>query len=450
MLRGVHYLEPESEPELEAAPELEPEPETFQDPEPEAASGAEGGYSDGEFEAHSLGSEPDGLRREPEPEVEAEPDVELEPEPEPESESSLPVPEPEPEPDPAPELEPGPEPPEPEPEPDPEHEPDPQPDSEPEPEPGPAGDPLAAPPAPPTDPPLPAARTLASNLDATLVEQSDQRVEAAARAQAEQDAWPAVGANGEELVAPEPADAGPEMEVTFDQPGPLGIVFRSTVPSVEGRAFVRALKPDSTAAKHEELCAAKEAAERAGLCLVLTAVDGEPLQDAGEGLYRAGLAAVKSAGRPVLLRLGTLLAPPKPPSRPREPEPEPEPEPEAVAVPAEADLDPGAASDGEQSTTSQRSQRGAAATRKTRNALLGGLRSGTLEGAVEKMEDDMYMEELRTKDPAAWIKERDLRAEALKIAEGGTHMIIDFFTGSNRVARPRLTSWSCLCRGGDV
>ena len=41
----------------------------------------------------------------------------------------------------------------------------------------------------------------------------------------------------------------------------------------------------------------------------------------------------------------------------------------------------------------------------------------------------MYMEELRTKDPAAWIKERDLRAEALKIAEGGTHMIRSF-TGS--------------------
>ena len=77
MLRGVHYLEPESEPELEAAPEPEPEPETIRDPEPDVDSAAEGGYSDGEFEAHSVGSEPDGLRRSDslsEPEAEAEPE----------------------------------------------------------------------------------------------------------------------------------------------------------------------------------------------------------------------------------------------------------------------------------------------------------------------------------------------------------------------------------------
>eukprot|EP01043_Picozoa_sp_COSAG02_P041135 COSAG02_NODE_3387_length_6833_cov_54.669884_7_plen_62_part_00 len=46
--------------------------------------------------------------------------------------------------------------------------------------------------------------------------------------------------------------------MTFDTDGPLGIVFRSTVPSMEGRAFVKALRTDSAAAKHVQLSGALE------------------------------------------------------------------------------------------------------------------------------------------------------------------------------------------------
>ena len=46
--------------------------------------------------------------------------------------------------------------------------------------------------------------------------------------------------------------------MTFDTDGPLGIVFRSTVPSAEGRAFVKALRQDSAAAKLAKLSGALE------------------------------------------------------------------------------------------------------------------------------------------------------------------------------------------------
>ena len=49
--------------------------------------------------------------------------------------------------------------------------------------------------------------------------------------------------------------------MTFETTGPLGIVFRSTVPSADGRAFVKALRAESAAAKHAQLCAALTDAE---------------------------------------------------------------------------------------------------------------------------------------------------------------------------------------------
>ena len=109
---------------------------------------------------------------------------------------------------------------------------------------------------------------------------------------------------------------------------------------------------------------------------MLTAVNGNAIDDPhGMGQFRAGLEAVKAAGRPIVLRLQRR------PMVPAEPVPEPEPEPEAeVVLPAEAELEPEGQPEKEGAGVTI-GDRGAAATRKTRNALLGGLRSGTLEGA---------------------------------------------------------------------
>jgi hypothetical protein len=107
--------------------------------------------------------------------------------------------------------------------------------------------------------------------------------------------------------------------------------------------------------------------------LVLSAVNGSAIDDPhGMGQFRAGLEAVKAAGRPIVLRL-LLQAPPAQPEP--EPEPEPETEPELAGYPAAVD------EAAEDVSKVKIGDRGAVATRKTRNALLGGLRSGTLEGA---------------------------------------------------------------------
>ena len=113
--------------------------------------------------------------------------------------------------------------------------------------------------------------------------------------------------------------------------------------------------------------------------LVLSAVNGSAIDDPHDmGQFRAGLEAVKAAGRPIVLRL-LLQAPPAQPEPEPEPEPElepePEPEPELVGHPAAVD------EAAEDVSKVKIGDRGAVATRKTRNALLGGLRSGTLEGA---------------------------------------------------------------------
>ena len=138
---------------------------------------------------------------------------------------------------------------------------------------------------------------------------------------------------------------------------------------------MKALRDGSAASEQPQLTAALAGAAAVGQQLVLTAVNGAPIEDLeGMGWFRAGLEAVKKAKRPVTLRL--LLAAPPPVAQPLQPEPEPEPE--QVAVQAEGD------EDGERSPGGTRrpqiGDRGAAATTKTRNALLGGLRSGTLEG----------------------------------------------------------------------
>lgn len=152
--------------------------------------------------------------------------------------------------------------------------------------------------------------------------------------------------------------------------------------------------------------------------LVLTAVNGDTIEDPqGMGQFRAGLEAVKKAKRPIVLRLQRLQVVSAEPEPEAEPELEPKPEPEPGVKPATEPVDAKAQVAGD---------RGVAATRKTRNALLGGLRSGTLEGeccvrvaaphhplvaerclhgavqylaagAVSKMEDDLHMEELRAK-----------------------------------------------------
>ena len=89
-----------------------------------------------------------------------------------------------------------------------------------------------------------------------------------------------------------------EVEVEFEEDQqPLGIVFRSTVPAADGRAFAKDIKANTPAARHKELCAAKTAAERAGLCLVLTAVDGVQVKDTGVGLFNAGVERIQSACR---------------------------------------------------------------------------------------------------------------------------------------------------------
>jgi hypothetical protein len=111
--------------------------------------------------------------------------------------------------------------------------------------------------------------------------------------------------------------------------------------------------------------------------LVLSAVNGSAIDDPhGMGQFRAGLEAVKAAGRPIVLRL-LLQAPPAQPEPEPEPElePEPETEPELAGYPAAVD------EAAEDVSKVKIGDRGAVATRKTRNALLGGLRSGTLEGA---------------------------------------------------------------------
>ena len=111
--------------------------------------------------------------------------------------------------------------------------------------------------------------------------------------------------------------------------------------------------------------------------LVLTAVNGSAIDDPqGMGQFRAGLEAVKKAGRPIVLRLQRL------PLVSGEPEPEPEPEPETeTETETEREL---SADDAKAGGSKVGGTRGAAATRKTRKALLGGLRSGTLEGASRR------------------------------------------------------------------
>ena len=110
-----------------------------------------------------------------------------------------------------------------------------------------------------------------------------------------------------------------------------------------------------------------ELVQATGHQLVLTAVNGDTIEDPqGMGQFRAGLEAIKNARRPIVLRLQRLQV-----VGSAEPEPEPEPETELTPEPEDAAA-PGGRVAGD---------RGAAATRKTRNALLGGLRSGTLEGA---------------------------------------------------------------------
>ena len=232
-------------------------------------------------------------------------------------------------------------------------------------------------------------RTLVAELEGVLTAGTKGRAEAT---KAAQESWPAVVGTAtsehprEQVFAEIKAAAPPgsdEVDVLLKTDGPLGIVFRSTVPTLEGRAFVKALRDGSAASEQPQLTAALTGAAAVGQQLVLTAVNGAPIEDLeGMGPFRAGLEAVKKAQRPVTLRL--LLAPP-PVVQPLQPEPESEPE--QAAVQAEADDD----DDGERSPGGTRrpqiGDRGAAATRKTRNALLGGLRSGTLEGAVSKMED---------------------------------------------------------------
>ena len=123
-----------------------------------------------------------------------------------------------------------------------------------------------------------------------------------------------------------------------------------------------------------------------GYQLVLTAVNGSAIDDPqGMGQFRAALEAVKKAGRPIVLRLQRLpLVPGEPKSEP-DPEPEPklEPQPQPETEP-EPEL---GADDANVGGSEVGGTRGAAATRKTRKALLGGLRSGTLEGAPRRVGD---------------------------------------------------------------
>ena len=60
--------------------------------------------------------------------------------------------------------------------------------------------------------------------------------------------------------------------MTFDTDGPLGIVFRSTVPSAEGRAFVKALRQGSAAAKHTKLSGALERVSSEALARAVSSV----------------------------------------------------------------------------------------------------------------------------------------------------------------------------------
>lgn len=254
------------------------------------------------------------------------------------------------------------------------------------------------------------ARTLAAELEGVL--------ENSAKSKDQQESWPSMPAprrkSEEEIFAAIRALQPPgddELDVTFENDGPLGIVFRSTLPSADGRAFVKALRTDSAAAKHAQLSEAWKGA--AGHRLVLTAVNGNAIDDPhGMGQFRAGLEAVKTAGRPIVLRLQRLPVASTEPSAEPEPQPPPELEPELEPEPeSQTNME-------DVGIKVNAGVRGAAATRKTRNALLGGLRSGTLEGAVSKMEDDLYLEELRAKDPAAWLAERARRVEEKMIDDG--------------------------------
>ena len=92
------------------------------------------------------------------------------------------------------------------------------------------------------------------------------------------------------------------VEVAFGEDQvPLGIVLRS----LGGRPFVHSFAAGSPASKHRLLRDAQNAASHAGQCLVLTAVDGQQLYDAGAGLFHAGTKRLHAASnsRKVLAEL---------------------------------------------------------------------------------------------------------------------------------------------------